>query len=126
MIAALRLPYNSLTAMGQTLPEFLLHWAERTPDVVFVGEPDRGRTYTYGQVAALVARVRGSLRRLGVGRGDLVAMLAENSCAWVASYLGIVAHGAVAVPLSTRHVTGDLNQVFDGLEIVRGGVGHVS
>ena len=113
LIATLRLLYTSPTAMGQTLPEFLLHWAERTPDAVFVGEPDRGRTYTYGQVAAQVARVRGRLGRLGVGRGDRVAMVAENSCAWVASYLGIIAHGAVAVPLSTRHVAGDLSEVFD-------------
>jgi long-chain acyl-CoA synthetase len=112
-MAALGVPYNDSAAMVQTLPEFLLHWAERTPDAAFVGEPDRGRAFTYRQVAAQVARVRGGLRRRGVGRGDLVAMLAENSCAWVAGYLGIVAHGAVAVPLNTRHVGGDLGRVLD-------------
>ncbi len=99
--------------MVQTLPECLLYWAERNPNAVFVGEPDRGRVYTYGQVAARVARVRGGLGRLGVGRGDRVAMLAENSCAWVAGYLGIIAHGAVAVPLNTRHVADDLTRVFE-------------
>jgi hypothetical protein len=37
--------------MADTLPELLLHWAERTPDAVFLGEPDRDRTCTYGRVA---------------------------------------------------------------------------
>jgi len=99
--------------MQQTLPECLLYWAERSPDAVFVGEPDRGREYTYGRVASQVARVRASLRRLGVGRGDRVAMLAENGGAWVAAYLGTMAQGAVAVPLNTRHVAGDLTPVFE-------------
>lgn len=99
--------------MVQTLPEFLLHWAERAPTAPFVGEPEWDRTYTYGQVATQAARVRDGLRRLGVDRGDLVAMLAENGGAWVAGYLGILAHGAVAVPLNTRHAAGDLGRVLD-------------
>jgi long-chain acyl-CoA synthetase len=99
--------------MVQTLPEFLLHWAERTPAAIFVGEPDRDRAYTYAEVATQAARVRERLRRLGVARGDRVAMLAENSAAWVAGYLGILAHGAVAVPLNTRHAAGDLGPVLD-------------
>src|SRR5262249_12437525 len=99
--------------MLQTLPECLSHWAERTPDAVFVREPDHGRVHTYGAVAARVGRIRASLRRLGVARGDLVAILAENGAAWVAGYLGILAQGAVAVPLNTRHVAGDLDRVLE-------------
>ena len=45
--------------MIETLPEFLVHWAERTPDAVFVAEPDRGRSFTYGQIAARVPGHRG-------------------------------------------------------------------
>ena len=99
--------------MTDTLPEFLLHWAERTPDLIFIGEPDRDRTYTYGQVAEYVGRFRARLRRLGVARGDRVAILGDNSCSWVVAYLGTIAHGAIAVPLNTRHATGDLDGVLD-------------
>jgi acyl-CoA synthetase (AMP-forming)/AMP-acid ligase II len=56
--------------MADTLPEFLLHWAERTPDAVYLGEPEHDRRYTYGEVAVGVARFRASLRRLAVARGD--------------------------------------------------------
>src|SRR5574342_1028408 len=99
--------------MTDTLPEFLFHWAERTPAAVFVAEPDRGRTYTYLQVAGAVARLRAKLRRLAVGRGDRVAILADNGCAWVVAYLGSIAQGAIAVPLNTRHPAGDLGRVLD-------------
>jgi acyl-CoA synthetase (AMP-forming)/AMP-acid ligase II len=102
--------------MADTLPEFLLHWAERTPEAVFVAEPDRGRTLTYGQVAARVAGFRAQLRRSGVNRGDRVGILAENSAVWVVAYLGTIAHGAVAAPLSTRHAAGDLDRVLDDLD----------
>jgi acyl-CoA synthetase (AMP-forming)/AMP-acid ligase II len=99
--------------MTETLPEFLFHWAERTPDATFIGEPDRDRAYTYGQVAGYVARFRAALRRLGVSRGDRVAILADNGWRWAVAYLGAIAHGAIAVPLNTRHATGDLDPVLD-------------
>src|SRR5262249_58466856 len=92
--------------MADPLPEFLLHWADRTPDAILVHEPDRGRAFTYGQIAAAVARFRAQLRRLGVTRGDRVAILAENSAVWVIAYLGAMAHGGVAAPLHTRHSAG--------------------
>src|SRR5262245_64301601 len=102
--------------MADTLPEFLLHWADRTPDAIFVHEPDRGRAFTYGQIAAAVARFRAQLRRLGVTRGDRVAILAENSAVWVIAYLGAMAHGGVAAPLNTRHAAGDLDRVLKDLD----------
>jgi acyl-CoA synthetase (AMP-forming)/AMP-acid ligase II len=101
--------------MIETLPEFLLHRAERTPDAVFVAESDRGRSLTYGQVAQQVARFRAQLHGLGVERGDRVALLADNGTGWVVAYLGAIAHGAVAAPLNTRHAAGDLDRVLDDL-----------
>jgi acyl-CoA synthetase (AMP-forming)/AMP-acid ligase II len=102
--------------MSDTLPEFLLHWAERTPDAVFVTESDRGPAYTYAQVAGSAARFRARLRRHGVTRGDRVAILADNSCAWVVAYLGALSQGAVAAPLNTRQATGDLDRVLADLD----------
>jgi len=102
--------------MIETLPEFLLHWAERSPDAIFVAEPDRGRSLTYGQVARQVARFRAEMHGLGVQRGDRVAVLGDNSGAWVVAYLGAIAHGVVATPLNTRHAAGDLDRVLDDLD----------
>ena len=102
--------------MIDTLPACLFHWAERTPAAVFVTESDRGPAYTYAEVAGSVARFRARLRRRGVERGDRVAILADNSCAWVVAYLGALAQGAVAAPLNTRQAAGDLGRVLDDLD----------
>jgi acyl-CoA synthetase (AMP-forming)/AMP-acid ligase II len=102
--------------MTDTLPEFLLHWAERAPDAPFVTEPDRGRALTYGQVARQAARARARLRQRGVERGDRVAILGDNSGEWVVAYLAAIAHGAVAAPLNTRHAEGDLARTLDDLD----------
>ena len=63
-----------------------------------------------------MARFRARLRGLGVARGDRVAVLGDNSCEWVVAYLGTIAHGAIAVPLNTRHATGDLDRALDDFE----------
>ncbi len=55
---------------------------------------------------ALLARASGVARALverGVAPGDRVAILCEPSVAWVASLLGVVLAGGVAVPLSPLH-----------------------
>ena len=98
--------------MTATLPKCLFHWAERTPDAVFVTEPDRGLPCTYGQVAGSAGKLRARLQRLGVKRGDRVAILADNSCVWVVAYLGTLAQGAVAAPLNTRHAGSDPDRVL--------------
>jgi acyl-CoA synthetase (AMP-forming)/AMP-acid ligase II len=102
--------------MAETLPEFLFHWAERAPDATFLGEPDRDRCYAYSEVAVRVARFRARLRALGVTRGDRVAIVADNGVGWVVAYLGAIAHGAVAVPLNTRHAAGDLDRALGDFE----------
>src|SRR5512142_2894339 len=38
-----------------------------------------------------------------IGKGDRVAILAENDGRWCAAYLGIMRRGAVAVPLDTAY-----------------------
>src|SRR5262249_62130671 len=89
-------------AMSSTLPEFLLHWAERTPNAIFVGEPDRGGVHTYGDVARRVARARALFRRIAIARGDRGAVLGDNSVRWVVAYLSAIAPGAVAGPRKSR------------------------
>ena len=58
-----------------------------------------GRRITCGQLAASIEKTRLVLREAGVRRGDKVALCAHNCAAWAETYLGIVASGAVAVPI---------------------------
>jgi long-chain acyl-CoA synthetase len=57
---------------------------------------------SYREVAEQVHRLATFLRRLRIGPGDRVALLAENRPEWCVAYLGIVAAGGTAVPLDAQ------------------------
>lgn len=60
----------------------------------------RGRATDYGELRDQVAHVRGSLLRMGVRRGDRVALLCGNGRYFVVSYLATIGIGAIAVPMN--------------------------
>ena len=58
-------------------------------------------------------RIAGSLLELGVGKGDRVAILLNNSPQFACIFFGIVKIGAVAVPLDTKYKTKELNCLLE-------------
>lgn len=56
---------------------------------------------SYGEVYERVRRTAGALRRLGVGRGELVLLALPDSVAFVVTFLAVLRIGAVAVPVNT-------------------------
>jgi acetoacetyl-CoA synthetase len=72
--------------------------AQTQPDrtaVIFRSEAGRSGTLSYGELAAEVARVRGGLRALGVGRGDRVAAYLPNIPEAVIGLLAAASLGAI-------------------------------
>ncbi|WP_233558728.1 acyl-CoA synthetase [Micromonospora radicis] len=61
-----------------------------------------GATLTYGQFADAVDRISAVLREQGVGKGDAVAYLGENSPEFLQVMFGAAQLGAVFVPVNTR------------------------
>ena len=59
------------------------------------------RTWSYDEVAALTAQVALALTRLGVRREHRVLVALPDSAEFVATFLGTIALGAVAVPCNT-------------------------
>src|SRR5690606_33650484 len=59
--------------------------------------------FTYGELRALALDRAAWLRAQGIVPGDRCAILAHNDAHWCAAYLGILACGAVAVPLDTNY-----------------------
>lgn len=101
--------------------DYLLAHADRGATAVM----SRKEAVTYGELEAQAERVAFTLRACGVGRGDRVGILGENSPFWIASYLGILKVGAVAAPFPARltadrlaqlaHVTGCRAVCADGV-----------
>lgn len=77
----------------------LSHIIDNHPDEA-IALISRGRPTTYGALRSQVASMRGELQRLGVGHGDVVALLCGNSRYFVVSYLATVGIGAIAAPLN--------------------------
>ena len=77
----------------------LSHIIDNHPDEA-IALISRGRPTTYGALRSQVASMRGELQRLGVGHGDVVALLCGNSRYFVVSYLAAIGIGAIAAPLN--------------------------
>ena len=60
------------------------------------------RTYTFREVNSRVNRVAGALRRMGVTKGDRVALFATDSAQYVETLLACMKLGALYVPLNFR------------------------
>jgi acyl-CoA synthetase (AMP-forming)/AMP-acid ligase II len=74
--------------------------ARNTPDKpCFVTDTE---SYTFAQVNSRVNRVANELRRMGVGKGDRVALFATDSTAYMEVLLACMKLGAVYVPLNYR------------------------
>ena len=63
--------------------------------IIACGEDAPPRTFTYGELAAEVGRVRGALRALGVGQGDRVAAFLPNIPEALIGLLATASLGAI-------------------------------
>ena len=77
--------------------------------VVAVG----GESLSYGELWNRAARVAGGLRRVGVDRGDRVAIRLPNGIDWVLAFFGVQLLGAVAVPVNTRFTENEAAYVVE-------------
>ncbi|HEY3121952.1 MAG TPA: AMP-binding protein [Vicinamibacteria bacterium] len=85
-----------------TVHESLRRRAERDPDRPHVHmREDDGSEYTisYGRLWAEARRVAGGLRARGVRRGDRVALMLPTGLDFLRSFQGVLAAGAVPVPI---------------------------
>ena len=64
--------------------------------------------HTHAQLWSRCAQLGGALRRAGIGPGERVAILADNSHQYLEVYTGVPAAGRVVVPMNTRHAEPEL------------------
>lgn len=75
-----------------------------------------GRAVTYGELNARVNRTAHALAASGIGRGDRVAALGKNSIEYTELYFATAKLGAMLVPLSFWHRTGELRYAVEDSE----------
>lgn len=71
-----------------------------------------GRRFSYGELDRRASGLAQRLRtHLGIGKGDRVGLLAENSVAFLDAFFAAGRSGFILVPLNTRWTPGELAQV---------------
>ncbi|MFO7852533.1 MAG: AMP-binding protein [Bacteroidota bacterium] len=86
------------TQTNSTFRSIILESASRYSDkhaLSFVGEEG----YTYSGAFKRIEALAAFLERLGISKGDKVALIGPNSPDWVISYLAVVYLGATIVPI---------------------------
>jgi long-chain acyl-CoA synthetase len=89
-----------------SLASVLQESALRRPDTVAVVEGDRSATYA--QLWETALRRAAALGAAGVQPGDRVALLGLNTIDFVTAYYGILARGAVVVPIAPMLVADEI------------------
>jgi fatty-acyl-CoA synthase len=95
--------------------EALVGAAERWPhqDAMLAG----GERRSYAQLRAEVQRVAANLHRLGLRRGEHMAICMGNSVDWAVLFLAAASIGAVTVPVNTRFKAEELEYLLRQADI---------
>ncbi|MBA4151612.1 MAG: AMP-binding acetyl-CoA synthetase, partial [Acinetobacter sp.] len=73
-------------ASRSTLPHCLLHWAETSPNAIYMTQPlpgDQLLEVTWGQARDEVLRMANHLKSLGLPAGTSIGLLGRNSAHWI-------------------------------------------
>ncbi len=98
----------------RSLPAMFFEQAERLGDKPFLWAKRGGRhqPMSWASAARDARRLARGLISLGIGRGDRVALVAENRPEWVIADFAIMSAGAITVPAYVTNTVEDHRHVF--------------
>src|SRR5262249_35926444 len=96
---------------SRTLPDLLGELAARQADHAFI--VGGGQRLSYAETRARARRLARGLRGLGVGRGEMVALLMDNRPEWLVVGFAVTMLGATLVPISTWSRPRELEYVLN-------------
>lgn len=70
-------------------------------------------TFTYLGMAREMARIHMLYRRLGIAKGDKVALLGRNNPRWCICYIATITYGAVIVPILQDFNANDIHHIVN-------------
>ena len=88
---------------------------ERTPDAVVI--IDDNNQYTYAEIETMVNQVAASLYRLGVQKGDRIAILLRNRMEAIVLFWAIQKVGAVFAPIDIKKSTEIIRYCINDLDV---------
>nr|WP_245632348.1 acyl--CoA ligase [Edaphobacter aggregans] len=92
------------------LSELLTRHVQQQPARIAIGTSDLRTTITYRQLDALVRSAMAQLFRMGLKRGNTIALLSDNSVEFVLGLLAIMFSGARVAPLNPALTANELER----------------
>lgn len=72
-----------------------------------------GQSYTFSEVAKMIARLHTLFRALGIEPGNKIALCDKNSAEWAISFLAAFSYGAVVVPILSEFNMEQIQNIYD-------------
>ena len=98
--------------LTHTVGALLDDMARRYPDNEALVYPERGLRYTYKQFNDSCRRIAKGLMRLGIKKGDNIAIWAYNVPEWVLLQFASAKIGAVLVTVNTSYKSAELEYIL--------------
>ena len=97
-----------------TIPYFdwIAHHAGRRPNELAIHDLHSGRKFTYAELDRRIGRLAGALAARGIGRGDRVALLAQNGPEYFELQFACGRLGAIMLPLNWRLAVPELQYIL--------------
>src|SRR5436190_1740216 len=92
-------PMNKIETLQDLLPRFKKFG--KRPAVIAFTKDGKGR-WSYAKLAEQAVRLATGLNKTGIEKGEHLALFAEDSPEWFVACLGVLATGAVAVPIDVQ------------------------
>jgi len=96
--------------VAQAFDEAAAKWKDKTAVIFY------GKKISYTELKDLVDRFAAALHRLGVKKGDRVALYLLNGPQFIVAYLGALKIGAVLTPISPLYVTSEVKHQLEDSE----------
>lgn len=87
------------TSFDNVIELYQKAWRENFELPALTDYGDSRGALTYGDMAARIARIHLMMKRIGIRRGDKIALVGRNSAAWVVTFMATVTYGGTIVPI---------------------------
>lgn len=107
---------NSVVEVGMTINYVIDSSCSKYKDMPAIGMAME-QPLTYGEFQVRIFALAAYLRDEGVGKGDRIAILGENSHNWGIAYLAVVRLGAIAVPILPDLPESDVHHILNEMQV---------
>jgi len=96
-------PYPDIEIPEKSLTDVVMHRAKELADKPAMIDGPSGRSYTFGQLDAMIQKFRAGLSQRGFGKGDVLAIYMPNVPEYGIAFLGVASAGGINTTINSLY-----------------------